>query len=261
MPISSGEDRIFELEKQLHEQYAINNNSNAGTLMSLVGSLLVSITGYSYVLYQYCIGVHNNVWIVHVAAIVAMAVMALLYCLCIALGAGQRMEQFITIGIRKKYYNCNLNGYKEIFPSGYHPFNKDFCSFVQGIYNTISVAILGVILGIVTCQAIAFKSTLYVYIFDCIFIVICIFYKLYKYTLYKDREEDCIDRYITFLNVEKRSKQEPKCSMYTLAIIVIVSALSSCFVVTKHLSNCCDIRTEKNTNAQVVVCDCCTNES
>lgn len=67
--------------------------------MSLVGSLLMSITGYSYVLYQYCIGVHNNVWIVHVAAIVAMAVMALLYYLCIALGAGQRMEQFITIGI------------------------------------------------------------------------------------------------------------------------------------------------------------------
>ena len=26
------EERIFELEKQLHEQYAINNNSNAGHL-------------------------------------------------------------------------------------------------------------------------------------------------------------------------------------------------------------------------------------
>ena len=43
-------DRIFELEKQLHEQYAVNNNSNSGTLISLLSTLLVAITGYGYVL-------------------------------------------------------------------------------------------------------------------------------------------------------------------------------------------------------------------
>ena len=58
--IDDNSDRIFELERQLHEQYAINNNSNAGVLMSLIGSLLVVLTGYGYVLYQFhCIISYN----------------------------------------------------------------------------------------------------------------------------------------------------------------------------------------------------------
>ena len=52
---TDNDDRIFELEKHLHEQYAINNNSNSDILISLISALLISFTGYGYVLYQYCI--------------------------------------------------------------------------------------------------------------------------------------------------------------------------------------------------------------
>ena len=106
--VGNNDDRIFELEKQLHEQYAVNNNSNAGILISLISALLISFTGYGYVLYQYRTGECFDFVIVNLAAIIVMAVMAILCCISINLGAGQRMEQFITIAIRKKHYGESL---------------------------------------------------------------------------------------------------------------------------------------------------------
>ena len=120
---ANDDDRIFELEKQLHEQYAINNNSKAGILTSLIGSLLIVLTGYGFVLFQYYIDECKGASIVTLVAIVAQIVMALLHCICVNLGAGQRKDQFITFAIRKKHY-VTRSKYDVIFPEGYHPFNK-----------------------------------------------------------------------------------------------------------------------------------------
>lgn len=68
----------FKLETQLHEQYAVNNNSKSGTLTSLIGSFLIVMTGYGYVLYQYFTGEHIADEFVQFVAIVAAAVMTLL---------------------------------------------------------------------------------------------------------------------------------------------------------------------------------------
>ena len=45
-----------ELELQLHEQYAINNNANVSSFIAMIGALIIAFTGYGYVLYQYLMG-------------------------------------------------------------------------------------------------------------------------------------------------------------------------------------------------------------
>lgn len=195
----NNEDRVFELEKQLHEQYAVNNNSNAGTLISILSALLVSITGFGYVLYQYQI-MACELAIVNLSTIVAMAVMTLLYCISVHLGAGQRMEQFITIAIRKKHYNSKER-YEEIFPNGYHPFNKNVFEFVQGIYNIWSTATFMAIGGIVACYLILIKEEYPCLIVACgvLSLVFCTLFRICKFRKYKTREHALIERYKNFL--------------------------------------------------------------
>lgn len=201
--ISDNEDRVFELEKQLHEQYAINNNSNAGILVTLIGALLVSISGYGYVLYQYFMGECKNVAVLELVALAVIAVMTLLYCICVHFGAGQRMEQFITYAIREVYYdkmelsknNSNECHHKrkDIFPNSYTPFGKNYMDFVQGIYNIWTKVAIFTIISISSCNlAIRFSTEKYpVILMACLCSVVgCVLFRFYKFQKYKDRIKD-----------------------------------------------------------------------
>lgn len=197
--VGNNDDRIFELEKQLHEQYAVNNNSNAGILISLISALLISFTGYGYVLYQYSIG-ECAIGIVNVAAIAVILVMVLLYCISVNLGAGQRMEQFITIAIRKKHYGKS-NKYKDVFPDGYHPFNKNYCSFVQGVYNIWTKVALFAIIGVGACgfaincseNAECCKFIALTIQVACS-VIMCFLYRRYKFRKYQEREIEYLEQ-------------------------------------------------------------------
>ena len=43
------QEKQFELEKQLHEQYAINNNSNLGSIIAILTTLVSVIGVYGYI--------------------------------------------------------------------------------------------------------------------------------------------------------------------------------------------------------------------
>ncbi len=43
-------NKQFELEKQLHQQYAINNNESIKSFVSFIGALLTLLGGFGYVL-------------------------------------------------------------------------------------------------------------------------------------------------------------------------------------------------------------------
>ena len=196
--VDDNSDRIFELEKQLHEQYAINNNSNAGMLMSLIGSLLIVMNGYGYVLYQYHIdNLDEKLTMVFITAVVSSLVITLLYCICTYVGVGQRKEQFITFAIRMKYYKTNsiLNPQSDekIYPEKYHPFDKNESNFIQGIYNILASAFI-VILFILPCLALFVTSslggTLLYMIFTGVIIVLTDGYKQKLFSEYREREEE-----------------------------------------------------------------------
>lgn len=230
--VDNSDDRVFELEKQLHEQYAVNNNSNAGILISLISALLISFTGYGYVLYQYSIG-ECAIGIVNVAAIAVILVMVLLYCISVNLGAGQRMEQFITIAIRKKHYG-ESNKYEEIFPDGYHPFNKSYCTFVQGLYNTWSIVTLLTILGIMSCHLIIVETYKYcpVVISGLICVVVCIAHRFCRYKKYKKREHSVIESFKEFLrDVIDDRKSFSLCSVACNIAIIAFIIISIWFIV------------------------------
>lgn len=237
--MTTNEDRIFELEKQLHEQYAVNNNSNAGILISLISALIVSFTGYGYVLYQHSIEECNNIKIINLAAIAVIAVMVLLYCICIHLGAGQRMEQFITIAIRKKHYSKS-DVYNVIFPDGYHPFNKNFCTFVQGLYNMWSKVTILAILGVMSCHIsmVITDRPCLVVTAGVVGMIFCIIYRYCKYKKYKYREQSLIGQYTHLLHdiIDDR-KYFSYCNVVCWIVVISFITLSLWFVITTCICN------------------------
>ncbi len=145
---------IFELERQLHEQYAINNNSNLSSIIALMTTLLAVFGVYGYVFIHTNIEFANN-WgnliaetncdkavyhldVLILATLSAYFVLIVLYYLANYIGVNQRKEQFITYAIRQNYYHRNNTEYDKVYPKGYTPFNKSITDFVQGLYGEIS---------------------------------------------------------------------------------------------------------------------------
>ena len=148
----------FELEKQLHEQYAINNNANVSSFIAMISALIVAFTGYGYVLYQYLMGESSRCccqiakanMMLLIASIAVLVVIFILYMVAIEIGAGQRSNQFVIHNIRRKAYGYKKEDLKKIYPEGYTPEGKNYFDFIQGIYNTLSWVFLGVYVIIAT---------------------------------------------------------------------------------------------------------------
>lgn len=151
-----------ELLKQLHEQYAINNNANLNTIVTLVVAVIAVIGcfGYVYVhtdiefsqnfgcLVKCCKGVFY-LDVLFLAYLASVFVLALLTRLCIYQGVAQRKEQIIIHAIRQKYFGKNyLDEQTEdkIFPNGYTPYRKEGLQIVQGLYGELVKIFIGVFL-------------------------------------------------------------------------------------------------------------------
>lgn len=125
-----------ELESQLHEQYAINNNSNLSSVVTLFVALIAVFGGYGYVfihsslnfnfgeMYNKCTELYSMDALVF-AAMASFIVIAFMNHICLYQGYHQRFEQFITYSIRCKYYHQQPEklGHR-IYPSNYTPFKS-----------------------------------------------------------------------------------------------------------------------------------------
>jgi len=217
-----------ELELQLHEQYAINNNANVSSFIAMIGALIIAFTGYGYVLYQYLMGdvccckMADAETMVHIATFAVLVVIFILYMVALNLGTGQRMEQFITFAIRQTAYKDKIDTYKEIYPKSYHPFNKTIWRFTQGMYNSLLYIFL--IVYIIVCIYTA------LYILDrpcCMFayallLVAMIIITCYKYYSYIKREKEYVDKVWGFLTeIDKDFKKRD----YAHNLVLIIASL------------------------------------
>ena len=168
-----------ELLKQLHEQYAVNNNANLGTIVTLVVAVIAVIGYFGYVYVHTgvefskdfgCLIAEEvngvNVYYLDALLLIYLAsvlVIAILIRLCIYQGVAQRKEQFIIDAIRSKYFgfyyfrkskNTKANR-RRIFPEGYTPYKKEGLQIVQGIYGEL-VKILKMVFWILTIS-VSFK--------------------------------------------------------------------------------------------------------
>ncbi len=160
--MSNSDNNQFELEKQLHEQYAINNNANLGSVVTIITTLIGVIGIYGYLFIHSTIDfasdwgsfVDNGKYTLDVllfSAVASYFILIIIFYLSAYLGTNQRKEQFITYVIRKKHYEQSgeKNDYDRIFPSNYHPFNKTKYDFIQGLYGEIC-CILKILFWIIT---------------------------------------------------------------------------------------------------------------
>lgn len=146
------EEMQQEMELQLHEQYAQNNNANLGSIITLIVTLLAVFYGYGYVYLHSTLEFsegfvkmyEDGYYTLDALVFTTMAVyvvLGIIYYICYYQGLHQRLEQFITFAIRAKYYRKSPrkwknpiiigfpeslmdDSYNEIFPRGYHPFKK-----------------------------------------------------------------------------------------------------------------------------------------
>lgn len=151
-----------EIEKQLHEQYAVNANNNLVAMIAIATVLLTVIGAYGYIYLHassiFVTEVQYTTAAVMTTASAALIVLGFLFYISLYLGTSQRKEQFIIYAIRRKYYGNNYNKDK-LFPKNYHPFDKRYLTFVQGLHN-ISLWIYAIVFVIILISAILAWVTL-----------------------------------------------------------------------------------------------------
>ena len=158
-----------ELEMQLHEQYAINNNSNMSSMIALFVGLFAAIGAYGYV-FIHTKNFTNTSTMYDLpqllfTAIGCFIVLAIMAYLCIYQGFAQRYEQFITFAIRNKHHSQYQQSFddnasqqsKQIFPQKYNPFDKEGLSIMQGLYGEF----LKIIIVIMTLLILATAYKIY----------------------------------------------------------------------------------------------------
>lgn len=141
-------DSEMKLLEQLHEQYAINNNANLSSIVTLVTAMIVAIGYFFYVYIHstllfsgdfgqfYKDGVYylDSLLIIFVGT---FFVIEALSCLCIYQGIAQRKEQFITHAIRTKVFGKDYLENSDVFPKKYNPFYKKETEAIQGLYGEL----------------------------------------------------------------------------------------------------------------------------
>ena len=186
-------DIMKQLEKHLHEQYAINNNSKTSSLTAILAAVMVAFTAFGYVLYDS----QNNIDLLLCASNAVMGVIVLLYIIAVYLGTDQRKEQFVSFAIRFKEYKTDSD-YNSIYPKNYNPFNKTFCNFVQGLYNLLSVALVCCLIVVVITTICAKERNIDCPLFHCFWAVssmYMLYYRFKKYQEYLKLEKEYKDKY------------------------------------------------------------------
>lgn len=139
-------NRQFELEKQLHEQYAINNNANTGTLVALLAAIIVIFTAYGLAfknlkLESFPYNQRDEEIVLFFLTFVIQIVLSFLSLLIVHFGYVQRRDQNVINAIREKYYLDGEKLSKEywILYLGYQPYIGDgyggLRKFLPGFYN------------------------------------------------------------------------------------------------------------------------------
>ena len=211
-----------KLYLQLHEQYAINNNANLSTIMTLVVSLVVVIGYYGYIFVntsnKYRVGElfydkEAGTYYLDVLLLVYCAsilVLGILFCVCTYQGIAQRKEQFIIDAIRKK---CEVDEDK-ILPEGYKPHDKNGLEVIQGLYGELIKIFFGVavILTLLTCcRCIGCTQNNMILVNFIIPLIIIIAVLVYCILYYRKQQEKYKKRQDEFPKERKDQKKGKRC--------------------------------------------------
>lgn len=221
--------KIFKLEKQLHEQYAINNNSNLSSIIALITTFLIVLGTYGYVFVNTSIELASDFGnltyssedcckyyldVLILMTIVVYVILLIIYYVSAYLGTNQRKEQFINWAIRIKHFQTKKE-YNDVFPDSYNPFGKHKGNFVQGMFNEL-MRIVKIIFWIVTIatgvkltyfisklcgQVIKCDNCILIVVYMMLIVIAPILFYFFKHSFYqeyKDRQSEYREKNIDF---------------------------------------------------------------
>lgn len=150
-----------ELLLHLHEQYAINNNANLGSFITILVALIAifAVYGHLYIhslneaslkfefLKSFSNGPEYYFNTLVLTGIVTNIILTIMLHLCLYQGSHQRYEQFTIFAIRAK--NMDLNHSEPIFPKNYCPFNKGCLGIIQGLFGEFVRVFIWIVIIIV----------------------------------------------------------------------------------------------------------------
>lgn len=205
------ENQPNELERQLHEQYAINNNAILGVVIALACTLIVVIGYFGFVFVNSCVEFsdgfrslkcEDGVYCLDALLCSYIASMFILFVLsrfCIYQGIAQRKEQFITYAIRKKYKmdndGCEQDKSNKVLPNDYHPFGKNKIEAVQGLYGELLIVFkwvfwllsIGIIVKL-SSNMVEYDSFYLLGFAECVVCVVVIVFLLVVLNRYHDKQ-------------------------------------------------------------------------
>ncbi len=148
-----------EFELQLHEQYAINNNTHLSNVITLLVALIAVFSCFGYIFLNSSISFSRDFDFIEsgrytldaflFTAIASNVVLYIMTRICIYQGFSGRYEQFVTYALRRKnkmfqppytYQNANEN---IIFPDKYMPFGKKGLDIPQGLFGEFIKIFIG----------------------------------------------------------------------------------------------------------------------
>ena len=166
---TSEENNKFELLKQLHGQFAENDNNKVTSVISFIAAIFAVFVGYGFCLYNYCFyGEKDNLLTPLLFSIIAsVAVLTLLAVLCLYFGYSTRRDNCFIYKIRVMY-NVKTP-YKD-------PFDKKFWNFLPDYYNIMFCSCVIIIIGI---------SVLSIFVIDNFKLVVALVLGIALYFVYR----------------------------------------------------------------------------
>lgn len=197
---SDNKSEMFELEKQLHAQYATNASANTSSFFAFLVSILAVFYAFGYVYIfntnefacgdrLFCIYKNHMLFTLDVLvciALISIGLLTFLICYCLELAWQQRRDQLIIYNIRKEYFNDET--WKKIFGELYAPNVKNLYKFIPNLYRKFIVlfGILELIIVVLVlyklCETI---SCVIILIIMGVFIIIIIIKPIIVYSMKK----------------------------------------------------------------------------
>ncbi len=195
------EEDQSSLEQQLHEQYAINNNTSITNFISFLTAIFALFGSFGYVFVhstntpsQNGLFINEGVMSYEVFLFCSIIVSGMLFFLStisLYLGYSNRNNQIIIDRIRKKYYKDSE--YNKIFGTHYNAEGKNFVSFIQDYFNIFYMLFIAgqiTVLCATYCklQAVGISCfTCCVIVLQFLFIILSIVLRYHYYSKYKKR--------------------------------------------------------------------------
>lgn len=190
-------DKAFELEKHLHEQYAINDNAKSANFISFLVSILVIFYSYGIVYihtlscssYVTLIGVNLEESVCKDILCCLTAAMSLLLLflsiLVIVLGYSSRRDHVVIENIRKKEFESKYKNYfpEDVFSSS----NKKWYNFLPDYYLVFYWAFLVINVCIITLTGITANACNWTFILTLIPEIASVLLSIIIYSLYHQK--------------------------------------------------------------------------